>query len=98
MKYSITEFKYIIHDFTYVSARHILGLHDVRVFPLSPQAEKDATEIKRLRGLNDTLEKELEKLRGELESGHTRRKLDKVRKVIVFGFSFSLFMRSGIVA
>ena len=41
------------------------------------QAEKDATELKRLRGLNDTLEKELEKLRGELETYHTKRKLDR---------------------
>ena len=39
--------------------------------------EKDATEIKRLRALNDTLEKEMEKCRGELQSVQTRRKMDK---------------------
>ena len=39
------------------------------------QVEKAETEIKRLRGLNDMFEKDLEKLRGELESAHTRRKV-----------------------
>jgi hypothetical protein len=41
------------------------------------QMEKDATEIQRLRTLNDTLEKELEKQHGELQSCHARRKLDR---------------------
>ena len=44
-------------------------------YKMAAQAEKADTEIKRLRGLNDTLEKELEKLRGEMESAHTRRKV-----------------------
>ena len=41
----------------------------------APQVEKAETEIKRLRGLNDMFEKDLEKLRGEMESAHTRRKV-----------------------
>jgi len=45
-------------------------------YKMAAQAEKADTEIKRLRGLNDTLEKELEKLRGEMESSHTRRKVE----------------------
>lgn len=39
------------------------------------QVEKAETEIKRLRGLNDMFEKDLEKLRGEMESSHARRKV-----------------------
>jgi chromosome segregation ATPase len=45
------------------------------------QADKDATEIKRLRGLNNTLEKEMQKIRGELESAHTRLASTKVPKL-----------------
>ena len=46
---------------------------------LNLQVEKGATEIKRLKVLNDALEKELEKLRGEMQSAQARRKLDKAQ-------------------
>ena len=50
--------------------------HD-QVRQLNVEAEKNAFEIKRLRELNCTLDGELEKLRGKLETANARRKVDR---------------------
>jgi hypothetical protein len=59
------------------------------------QVEKAETEIKRLRGLNDMFEKDLEKLRGEMESAHTRRKVCIV--IVLKIHTFTLFVYKSVL-
>ena len=61
----------------------------------APQVEKAETEIKRLRGLNDMFEKDLEKLRGEMESAHTRRKVCIV--IVLKIHTFTLYVYKSVL-
>jgi hypothetical protein len=62
---------------TYRDRGNLLAKSQESERQLITQRDKDAAELKRLRDMAEALEREVDRCRGELETAHAQRKLDK---------------------